>query len=239
MKNVYSRSFESAPPPRNIDYSKGFTLAEVLITLGIIGIVAAITMPTLIQNYQKKEAAIRLEQAYSIISQAVKMSELANGPIEYWEINKTNNSGDTTTTKTFVEYYIKPYIKNINSIQMKTSGMPYEYYYYTRDGKLVTGGGHTHYSLALVNGVYLHFNASYGTSNKIDIRIDTNGEKRPNIIGRDTFFATIYPKYELYGTGMTRTQLFNLCKKDDYNSQKNCSGLIQADGWEIKKDYPW
>ncbi len=32
----------------------GFTLAEVLITLGIIGIVAAMTMPALIANYQKK-----------------------------------------------------------------------------------------------------------------------------------------------------------------------------------------
>ena len=33
---------------------KGFTLAEVLITLGIIGIVAAMTIPNLIENYQKK-----------------------------------------------------------------------------------------------------------------------------------------------------------------------------------------
>ncbi len=34
-------------------YRKGFTLAEVLITLGIIGVVAAITIPSLITNYQK------------------------------------------------------------------------------------------------------------------------------------------------------------------------------------------
>lgn len=38
-----------------------FTLAEVLVTLGIIGVVAAITMPTLIDNHQKKVAATRLE----------------------------------------------------------------------------------------------------------------------------------------------------------------------------------
>lgn len=48
-----------------------FTLAEVLVTLGIIGVVAAITMPTLIDNHQKKVAATRLEKFYSMMSQAV------------------------------------------------------------------------------------------------------------------------------------------------------------------------
>ena len=48
-----------------------FTLAEVLITLGIIGVVAAMTMPSLIQNYQKKQTAVKLERFYSIMSQAV------------------------------------------------------------------------------------------------------------------------------------------------------------------------
>ena len=41
-------------------YEKSFTLAEVLITLGIIGVVAAMTIPTLISNYQKKEYVARL-----------------------------------------------------------------------------------------------------------------------------------------------------------------------------------
>ena len=48
-----------------------FTLAEVLITIGIIGIVAAMTMPSLIANYQKKQTAVRLERFYSIMSQAI------------------------------------------------------------------------------------------------------------------------------------------------------------------------
>ena len=38
----------------------GFTLAEVLITLGIIGVVAAMTLPSVIHNYKKKEASSRL-----------------------------------------------------------------------------------------------------------------------------------------------------------------------------------
>lgn len=39
------------------NYKKAFTLAEVLITLGIIGVVAALTMPTVIQNYKKKTSS--------------------------------------------------------------------------------------------------------------------------------------------------------------------------------------
>ena len=56
-----------------------FTLAEVLITLGIIGVVAAMTMPSLIANYRNKEFAVRAKRTYSIISQAIKLYEAENG----------------------------------------------------------------------------------------------------------------------------------------------------------------
>ena len=51
----------------------GFTLAEVLITLGVIGIVAALTMPALIANYQKKVLETRIKKFYSVLNQAAKM----------------------------------------------------------------------------------------------------------------------------------------------------------------------
>ena len=52
----------------------GFTLAETLITLGIIGVVAALTIPTLIANYQKHETVTKLQRAISVINQAYKLS---------------------------------------------------------------------------------------------------------------------------------------------------------------------
>lgn len=45
---------------------KAFTLAEVLVTLGIIGIVSALTMPTIISNHQKKVTEFKLEQIAQI-----------------------------------------------------------------------------------------------------------------------------------------------------------------------------
>lgn len=43
-------------------YLYGFTLAEVLITLGIIGIAASMTMPSLIQNHKEKETVAKLKK---------------------------------------------------------------------------------------------------------------------------------------------------------------------------------
>ena len=60
-----------------------FTLAEVLITLGIIGIVAAMTLPTLIQSNKNKEVEAKLKKIYSVMNQAILLSEKDNGPKEY------------------------------------------------------------------------------------------------------------------------------------------------------------
>ena len=56
-----------------------FTLAEVLITLGIIGVVAALTIPTLMANHRRQVAETRLEKFYTTINQAVKMAEVDYG----------------------------------------------------------------------------------------------------------------------------------------------------------------
>lgn len=59
---------------KKCDSKKGFTLAEVLITLGIIGVVAALTMPSIIANYQKKVISVRLKKFVSTFSQAYNMA---------------------------------------------------------------------------------------------------------------------------------------------------------------------
>ncbi len=61
---------------------KAFTLSEVLITIGIIGLVAAMTMPGVIKNYQRKETETRLQRAYSIINQAFMAAQVKHGEIK-------------------------------------------------------------------------------------------------------------------------------------------------------------
>ena len=68
-----------------------FTLAEVLITLGIIGIVSAMTIPTLVKNYQQMLLVTRFKKEYSTLSQAYKLALLDFGPTPprcgYYEVN--------------------------------------------------------------------------------------------------------------------------------------------------------
>ena len=66
---------------------KGFTLAETLITVGIIGVVASMTLPALVTNKQSKELQVGLQKGYSIIGQVLQMMAYGEGqaitPEEY------------------------------------------------------------------------------------------------------------------------------------------------------------
>ena len=73
----------------------GFTLAEVLITLGIIGVVSAITMPALIQKQNEKATVTRLKKAYSSFSQAYNMAVQEYGTPDEWGFSSIVNDEET------------------------------------------------------------------------------------------------------------------------------------------------
>lgn len=66
-----------------------FTLSEVLITLGVIGVVSAMTIPTLIQNHKEQRTVAQLSKAYSTLSQAWQRMETEYGSIDTWGLNDT------------------------------------------------------------------------------------------------------------------------------------------------------
>ena len=75
-----------------------FTLAEVLITLGIIGVVAAMTLPTLILSQQEKEKVVRLKKAYSVLNSAIQRAITEDGPISSWSgISRSQSTTDDMT----------------------------------------------------------------------------------------------------------------------------------------------
>jgi len=198
-----------------------FTLAEVLITLGIIGVVAALTIPTLMVNHRRKVTATRLKQSYNILYNAIKASEAENGSWLYWDAPEQGGN-----TKEFAEKYILPYLK------------------YTDIGEqsvFATSEGEDYY-IKLVNGtiVGLHMGAC------MDFLVDINGEKAPNKFGYDQFDFLLnvkqsnassgYPKeFGPKGRDLPRNNLKIQCQSSD---TKKCAALIELDGWEIAKDYP-
>src|SRR5574344_2590672 len=80
---------------------KAFTLAEVLITLAIIGVVAALTIPTLITNYQKKQYVTQLKKSYSNITNAFHTAMANDGVTDFGDtaLIRSINGDYTNTTK--------------------------------------------------------------------------------------------------------------------------------------------
>ena len=108
-----------------------FTLAEVLITLGIIGIVAALTLPALIQTNKNLEVEAKLKKFYSIMNQAIMLSELKNGDYNYWPAP----CGNTTCEEYLAKYY-KPYFTTIKLTKFNSYGGNNVAYYFN-DGTAV------------------------------------------------------------------------------------------------------
>ena len=70
---------------KNINKHNAFTLAEVLVTLAIIGVVAALTIPNLMKNYQKHVTVSKLKSAYGMLSRILQTAEVRHGSIASWQ----------------------------------------------------------------------------------------------------------------------------------------------------------
>ncbi len=171
---------------------KNFTLAEVLISLVIIGIIAAITISNIIVGYQKKTTASQLKGAYSVISQAVEKAYVDYGYVGNWDLSLDEES--------FMNQYIKPYYVYTKECTSMSDGCwrtdNFDGYYDLAGNKKTNT---VPYSLVLNNGMILGLNKADGESggyNIISLIIDINGAKKPNKMGRDIFSFYIYnPDY--------------------------------------------
>lgn len=83
----------------------GFTLAEVLITISIIGIVAAMTLPTLINNHQKKVLHSQFLKTYSDIQNAAKLFQVKEGLTVYEYSQQETNLYSNNSMKKFIEHF--------------------------------------------------------------------------------------------------------------------------------------
>lgn len=73
-----------------IEKTNAFTLAETLLTMLIIGIIALVTIPSIIQCYQEQATVAKVKKIYSVLQQAFKLAEAENGLPENWGINQSN-----------------------------------------------------------------------------------------------------------------------------------------------------
>ncbi len=221
-------------------YKNAFTLAEILITLGIIGIVAALTIPALIDSHNKQVVATRLEKFHSMMNQAITMAELDFGPRDTWFVDNIGYN----LQKDWIEKYIKPYLKTVDSGNYNGC-----YYMTFADGSSVV--------LANSNGRDWFFFPG---------NIENCWERgsNPNIVtpvGKCVFPFYYNPvksstsngfnewNFETYGGGINGTisnlknhSIFgcnNRSKASTSSWPAYCTRLIQVNGWKIPDDYPF
>ena len=189
----------------------GFTLAEVLITLGIIGVVAALTIPNLMTAHKKHKIEAKLTKAVSTINQIIKQSETENGEMETWD--------NSLTPVEYLNKYISGgygYYCNIFTFGRTP--------FILQDGTMFVWGIK---------------NSDGAKDNKSIIIIDINGSEKPNQFGQDTFFLQRKEEEDAiipYGAGKSQNELRADCKKGGEGFY--CAELIRENGWKIPSGYP-
>lgn len=178
---------------------RAFTLAEVLITLGIIGVVAALVMPSVINNVRDRELVVGLKKAYSVLSQATT-SVVYDNPVSGWNLADNNNQ----YSQEFFNYY-RPYLKIVQDCGCAqyvqgcwskdiTKALNKVNYAYSR----VNSTGVNACGVTLADGMNLSFDFWDSTNTGVTstkpvplILVDVNGNKKPNMFGRDVFLFAL------------------------------------------------
>ncbi len=111
VKNLLPYSLNSLLPNKK---KAAFTLAEVLITLGIIGVVAALTIPSLINYFKVKQLEVQFKKADSIITQALKKTADEAG---YDSISDFNIPGRKVTSENYAQ--LQKQVEELNEIWLR------------------------------------------------------------------------------------------------------------------------
>lgn len=211
---------------------KAFTLAEVLVTLGIIGVISAMTLPTLVKNHQRQVYVTQLQKVVTELSQAAEKATQDNNAISLDETKY--NSNNANGAKNFLNDYFKV-VKNCGTDLTPCFASSYK----TLNGKTFT-------LLTPINVVSLASGAaisvvgnslyySYDYHGYLQLQVDVNGQQGPNILGRDLFYVELYSDgkvAENYNSGDDWHA--DYCG-DDFNYGFGCLTKIMRDGW--KMDY--
>ena len=191
-----------------------FTLSEVLVTLGIIGVVSAMTVPTLMRNHQRQVFTTQLRKVYSEMSQAFQQVMTDRHAINLTETKMFKNGPET-----FFKTYLKTTQVCKGSDMSDCLGTGYEDF----DGKAlsVTNFASNSACAVLTSGAVVCMTPA------MYMAVDVNGKQGPNIAGRDYFGLQVYPNGEINGA-------CNVAQSVDYDvSLRTAFGHIVKNGWQM------
>lgn len=182
-----------------------FTLAETLLTLGIIGVIAAMTIPGLQQHHQLQTNVALAQKAYSTLANVTKELKLENGSVRMWDLNSAKAIADLYKTK--LNYVGAPDASETYDVkQLNNSAAGLSGDMFNQDSAFVTADG----MLYFIEAASISKSCSGDTAKDacFHIRVDTNGMKGPNTVGLDVLQFVVandgvYPYGAKDGTDMT------------------------------------
>lgn len=213
------------PQLKTQNQNKAFTLAEVLITLGIIGIVAAMTIPTLINNTNQKELITKFKKSFSALNSATKQIVALNGGID------TSSAANVVTQYKSVMNSPKDALLNdgINFSPTKiykyyktTTNAGYDYSAAAQPAFVTSDGAAFSYGFIDAN-----CNTSIaGVTESCGLwYIDVNGSRGPNMWGYDFFQGPL-----VYRNGEYRIIPFGAGNGDPQTCSPNSSNAGTSNG---------
>lgn len=189
----------------------GFTLAEILITLGIVGVVVAMTIPALINDIQNKQLEAGLKKGYSTAQQALISLQADEGIIN-------SNYGTRSFADKYINYFNGAincgYVMGTTTTNTNTLCVTSKTYYKSYNGKANA------YSPLLDDGQFVlpdgtnYFiqnqgaNPSDNLKGSLLITIDVNGTKKPNKWGHDLFTFQLMDNGKLTPMGAKGTDYY-------------------------------
>ncbi len=223
-----------------------FTLAEVLITLAIIGVVAAMTIPTLIQNYRKKVIENKLVKVYSLMNQAIKLSTIENGETSTWKTFGISPNGTATYEDLlkWYETYLAEYLKveKVKKIFISDEGDCLALY--LLDGTVLTFPPYIYDVRYYFDPKIIGTDSEQMGKNMFFFRFQPTLFKEME--NRDEFKYVTNPGFATYAYGWDGTiegakhsAVGNGCYDSKSEGGALCTKLIELNGWKIPEDYPF
>ncbi len=238
---------------------KGFTLAEVVLTLTLVGVIAAITIPTMIHETNKKATIEQLKKSASTLNQAIYNATITNGTVMSWNWSSKDNVLE------IMQRVISPRLNVGFNCSGDVTGINAQCTYPIRgigDTEIANESFEAKSRVILNDGSMIAFSKGFVSQTEVDdakqddtgeanktgsdctwggnpkavcgiFMVDVNGSKKPNMVGKDVFFYSLNLSGAVLPYGAEQGEEFVDTQCGEGGDGSTCAAKLAKDGWDV------